>query len=483
MSSVKEKVFSGLFWKFSERMLAQMISLIVSIILARILAPEDYGAVALVMVFISIANVFVSSGLGNALVQKKNADNLDFSSVFFINVGLSIIVYGIIYVIAPVAADFYSLDILCPAMRVLGIAILFAGVNSVQHAYVSRHMMFKRFFWSTLFGTLLSGVVGVTMAYLGYGVWALVLQHLTNTCVDTVVLWVTVKWRPEPIYSWERAKSLISYGWKLLAASLLDTGYRQLRGLIIGKIYTKSDLAFYNQGDKYPNMIAINVNASIIGVLFPAFSQNQSDKNKLRSMVRRAIQVSSTMMWPMMIGFAACSETIVRLVLTEKWLPCVPYIYCFCFSYGLWPIHTANLQALNAMGRSDLFFKLEIIKKIIGIVAILLSVKYGPFAIALSMVIAGLLATFINAHPNKALLGYSIFDQLKDMFPAFLISIIMGVCIYPIKLLHCHDAVVLILQIVSGGLIYCLVSYASRQEPFFYVIELLTERLEKKHGR
>ena len=226
-------------------------------------------------------------------------------------------------------------------------------------------MMFRKFFWSTLFGTAVSGIVGIAMAYHGYGVWALVAQYLTNTCTDTLVLWFTVRWRPIPKYSWRRTKSLLAFGWKLLVSSLLDTGYTQLMSLFIGKKYTSADLACYNQGDKYPSVIVTNINASISSVLFPVMSQCQDDPARVKQMTRRAIQVSSYIMWPLMVGLGVVGEPLIRLFLTEKWLPCLPYLRIFCFTYGMWPIHTANLQAMNALGRSDLFLKLEIIKKVL----------------------------------------------------------------------------------------------------------------------
>jgi len=237
---MKKKVFSGLLWKFGERITAQLITLIVTIVLARLLSPDDYGAVAIAMVFITIANVFVSNGFGNALIQKKDADNLDFSSVFYFNIAVGIGFYIIIFFSSPYIARFYDMPVLSSGLRILGLRIIVASVNSIQQAYVSRHMLFKRFFWATLFGTLLSGIVGIFLAYHGFGVWALIAQYLTNTCTDTVVLWFTVRWRPELRCSWERTKKLFSYGWKLLVSGLIDTGYMQLRSLIIGKKYTAS---------------------------------------------------------------------------------------------------------------------------------------------------------------------------------------------------------------------------------------------------
>ena len=480
VDNTKSKVLSGLIWKFCERITAQLISLVVSIILARLLAPGDYGAVALVMVFITIANVFVSSGLGAALIQKEDADNLDFSSVFYINIAISIVLYVIIFITAPFIADFYDLPVMKPALRVLGIRIIVAAINSVQQAYVSRNMLFKKFFWSTLFGTLLSGVVGVWMAYAGFGVWALVAQYLTNTCTDTIVLWFTVKWRPDFACSWQRAKGLISFGWKLLVSTLLDTGYNQLQSLIIGKVYTKENLAYYNQGEKFPSLIVTNINASIGSVLFPALSMEQNNKNTVRLMTRRAIQVSSYVMWPMMVGLGVCAEPLVRFALTDKWLPCVPYLRVFCFSYGLWPIHTSNLQALNAMGRSDLFLKLEIIKKAYGLGLLFISLQYGPLAVAFSSVISGIISCFVNAFPNVKLLNYTYKMQISDMFLPLLMSCVMGACIYPIQFIGFGNGITLILQIVLGTVTYIVLSLITKSKTFWYLYGMLNAFRHRK---
>lgn len=479
-NSSKSKIFSGVLWKFGERITAQLISLLVSVVLARLLSPDDYGVVAMVMVFITIANVFVSNGFGNALIQKKDADNLDFSSVFYINIGIGIVIYIVLFLCAPYIAAFYEMPSVTLILRVLGIRIIVASINSVQQAYVSRNMLFKRFFWSTLFGTLISGVVGIVMAYNGYGVWALVAQYLVNTCTDTVVLWFTVKWRPELKCSWKRAKTLLAFGWKLLVSGLLDTGYAQLQSLIIGKRYTSSDLAYYNQGEKYPSFIVININVSITSVLFPAMAQYQDDREKLKQMTRRAIQVSSYIMWPMMIGFMVVSEPFVRLVLTDKWLPCLPYIRIFCLSYGLWPIHTANLQAINSLGRSDIFLKLEIIKKIVGLSIVLFAVNYGPLALAYSVIFAGIIGTFINSYPNIKLLNYKYYEQIKDMLPGLMMAILMALIIYPIAWLNIPDILVIIFQIIGGAIVYLLLSRVTKYEVFTYLLQTVEERLGRK---
>ena len=479
--NIQKKVFAGLIWKFSERMAAQLVSLLVSIILARLLDPEDYGVVAIIMVFITIADVFVSNGFGNALIQKKNADNLDFSSVFYINIGISLVLYSILFVSAPVIASFYEMPILTSTLRVLGIRIPVAAVNTVQQAYVSREMLFKRFFWSTLSGTMVSGLIGIMMAYHGYGVWALVVQYLSNTCINTLVLWVTLRWRPVLHCSWRRAKSLLDYGWKLLVSGLLDTGYKQLRSLIIGKTYTESDLAFYNQGEKYPNLIAVNINASISGVIFPALSKYQDDRMRIKQMTRRAIQVSAYIMWPMMLGLGVIAEPLINLVLTEKWLPCIPYLRIFCISYGLWPIHTANLQAMNALGRSDLFLKLEVIKKSIGIIILLFSMGISPLAMAYSMILSDIASVFINAAPNKKLLQYNYIEQFHDLLPPLFMSAVMAILIYPIVFLRLNPIVIMIMQIVIGMTIYLLESILLKNPGFIYLTTFFKKRRKHHH--
>ncbi len=476
---IKGKVFSGLFWKFGERITAQLVSLTVSILLARLLSPEDYGVVAIVMVFITIANVFVSNGFGNALIQKKEADNLDFSSVFYINVLLSIFIYFLIFIISPFVAKFYKMPILEPALKVLGLRVIIASINSIQHAYVSRHMLFKRFFWSTLFGTLISGVVGIFMAYHGFGVWALVAQYLTNTCIDTIVLWLTVKWRPILRFSFERSKSLISFGWKLLCSGLLDTGYSQLRNLLIGKLYSSADLAYYNQGDKYPQVIVVNINTSIGSVLFPAMSRFQENKERVKRMTRSAIQVSSFIIWPLMIGLAAVAEPLVKILLTDKWLPCVPYLRIFCISYGFWPIHTSNLQAINALGRSDLFLKLEIIKKTIGLIALVISLPLGPLAVAFSLIVTGIISTFINAAPNRKLLSYSFKEQFSDLLPPFCLALIMGIVVYFLNFLPFSDPIILIIQILVGMMIYLVLAILTKQKGFVFIFKYITTKRRK----
>lgn len=470
------KVFSNFIWRFAERCGAQLVTFIVSIVLARILTPSDYGTIALVTVFTTILQVFIDSGLSTALIQKKDADDLDFSSVFYFNFVICIILYLIMFVSAPFIADFYKDSSLVSIVRVISLTLVISGVKGVQQSYVSRHMLFKRFFFSTLGGTIFSAVLGIIMAYAGFGVWAIVFQQLSNNAIDTLILWITVKWRPIKKFSWSRLKNLLSFGWKMLASSLLDTVYNNLRNMIIGKLYTSADLAFYNQGDKFPKLIVTNINTSIDSVLLPTMSNEQDNHVRVKDMTRRAIKISTYIMAPLMMGLAFCARPIVQLVLTDKWLPCVPYLQIFCVSYLFWPIHTANLNAVKAMGRSDLFLKLEIIKKFIGMILLVITMNISVMAMAYSLLISGLISQVINSWPNRYLLKYSYLDQIKDILPNILMSLIMGVFVYFISYLHLSVLVSLIIQILLGGIIYLILSILTKNDSFIYLINILKSR-------
>lgn len=473
-------VIKNFLWRLAERVGAQGVKLLVELVLARILLPEQYGVITMVAVFITVFNVFVDSGLGNALIQKKDADDLDFSSVFWFNVVWCVVLYGVLFLISPLVASFYHREELTQILRVLGLQIVISGVKNVYQAYVSRTMQFRKFFFSTLGGTVGAAVIGITMAYRGYGVWALVAQQLFNVLTDTVILTITVKWHPKRIFSFERLKGLLSYGWKLLLSALLDTLYNEARSLIIGRKYTSEDLAFYNRGELFPQVIAANVNTSIDSVLLPTMSREQDEREKVRTMTRRAIMTSTYIMAPLMIGIACIGTPLVRLILTEKWLPCVPYLQIFCASMLFFPIHTANLNAIKALGRSDLFLKLEILKKVIGIALILITMHISVLAMALSTLVNSLICQLINTWPNRKLLNYSYGDQIRDILPNLLLAAVMGGCVFVVGLIGLPDWATLLIQVVLGAVLYAGLSAATKNESYRYLLDVLKNFRYKK---
>ena len=479
----KQKVFSNMIWRFLERTGAQLVALIVSIVLARILTPEDYGTIALLLVFINILNVFVDSGLGTALVQKKDADNVDFSTVFYTNVCFCIILYTIMFFFAPLIAKFYKNESLVSLIRVLSITILISGVKNIQQSYVSKTLQFRKFFFATLVGTITAAIVGIWMAYHGFGVWALVAQQLTNLGIDTILLWITVKWRPDFVFSFKRLKGLFSYGWKLLASAVLDTVYTNLRQLIIGKKYSAEDLAFYTKGELFPKAIAGNLNNAIDSVLLPTMAVEQDNQERIKAMTRRAIKTSTYCMAPLMMGLAACSPSIIHILLTDKWMPCAPYMIIFCITYCFFPIHTANLNAIKAVGRSDLFLKLEILKKIVGLTITLISMWFGVMVMAYSLLLSSLLSQIINSWPNKKLLKYGYLEQIKDILPGLLIALVMALIVSLVNLLSISYILKLIIQIPMGIFLYIGGSKLFKLDSYTYILDILKSKvLHKKEA-
>ena len=477
---LKTKVFSSLVWKFLERGGTQGIQFILQLFLARLLTPKDYGTIALITIFISIAGVFIDSGFNTALIQQKDIDEEDISSVFYTSLAVSIIMYIILYFTASLIANFYKIQELIAIIRVLSITLIIGVFNSIQSAIVSRRMEFKKFFFSNLGAISISGTIGVILAYKGFGVWTLVYQQIINQIVTFIILYSTVKWRPKLLFSIKKIRKLFSYGSKLLCSALIDAIYRNMIGLIVGRAYSSTMLAYYNRGDTFPSLIVGNINGSIQAVIFPALASIQHDQKKVKELMRRAITTSSFIVFPAMLGLMAIAEPMIKLILTDKWLPCVPYLRVFCLSYALWPIHTANLQAINALGRSDIFLKLEILKKIVGVSILLVTSGYSPYMMALGVVFSGVISSFINSYPNKRLLNYGYLEQIKDILPSFLLSVIMGIITYNVILLKFSTLATIIIQIIIGGIIYIALSYLFKVESFIYLLNII---LKKKRGK
>ncbi|MGL4864549.1 MAG: lipopolysaccharide biosynthesis protein [Cetobacterium sp.] len=475
-NNLKSKVLSSLIWKLLERGGTQGIQFIIQIVLARLLTPDDYGIIAIIMIFIALANVFVQSGFSIALIQKKNIDEKDLSSVFYISLIIAGILYSVLYYTAPLISSFYKNLELIKILRILSLTLFLGAFNSIQNTIIAKTMEFKKQFLSSLIAAIISGVVGLLLAYKHFGVWALIYQQLSNQLLICIVLFIVVKWRPKLIFSFYRIKELFEFGSKLLISSILDTIYMNITSLVIGKFYTPAMLGFYNRGNQFPQLIVSNFNGSIQAVMFPALSAEQDNRDRLKSIVRRSIVTSSYIIFPLMIGLIVIAEPMVKLLLTDKWLPCVPYLRVFCLSYALWPIHTANLQAINAIGRSDIFLKLEIIKKILGVTILVISLKYGVYAIALGTLISGIFSSIINGYPNKKLLNYSYLEQVKDIIPSLLISMLMGGFVYNIVLLNFSNLFTIIIQITLGVLFYLLLSYLFRLECFLYILKTLRNR-------
>ncbi|HIS17277.1 MAG TPA: lipopolysaccharide biosynthesis protein [Candidatus Coprovivens excrementavium] len=461
---MKGKIVTGFFWKFGEQVSSQLVSFILSIILARLLTPNDYGVVALVNVFIILANVFVTSGFGTALIQKENSNEVDFSTIFYLSEAVSIIVYAIIFFLAPFIANFYKNSEMTLILRVFALQLPISAFNSIQQAYISKHIMFKKVFVSTTISAILSGLIGIFMAYSDFGVWALIGQYLSNTIIVSITLALQISWRPKLIFSWKAGKPLISFGWKILATSLLGEFFNQLRSLILGKVYTASDLAYYNRGLRFPELVSNNVNNTISGVLFPVLSKYGNDFDKVKTGLRRAIRMSTFILMPLLFGMMMTSKEIILLLLTKKWIAAVPYMQILCMSCIFDTVSNENIQALKSIGRSDALLKLEILKKPIYLFLLLLGIKISVMVMAETMVIYNVIAVLINMSPNRKFLNYSFIEQVQDILPAFLASSFMSVIVYLVGSFSLSIGISFIIKVVCGVLSYLLIAILFRMQ-------------------
>lgn len=486
MSEKRAKAaISSLVFKFVESFGTMIISFVVGIILARRLGPSDYGVLSMLTVFIAVSQVFVQSGLNTALIQKKEVDETDLSSVFYVSFGISAILYAVLFFTAPAIGAMNGRPELAAVLRTLALVLFPGALISVQNAVVAREMQFKKLMFASLLSTTISGSIGIAMAYSGYGYWALVAHQLINQVCMAIILLVTVRWRPRLLFSKQRVGGLISYGWKLLVSSLLETGYNKLRELVIGVKYDLAALGYYSRGKQFPEVLMNAVNGSIQGVMLPVLSEKQDDPLRMKQMMRRSITVSSFLVLPVMAGLAAVAKPFITVLLTEAWLPCVPFLQICCIDFAFYPIHVANLQAINAMGRSDVFLKLELIKKSYGIVILLITVFFfdSVLAIAWGAVVSTLIAAFVNASPNRKLLGYGYLEQMKDVLPSMGLALLMFICVNALGTLSLAPFVLLVVQIVAGIVIYAGIALLLKMDSAQYLINMLKALRQKRAGK
>lgn len=482
--SLKDMTVSSLFWKLLERCGRAVVELAVQIVMARLLAPEEFGALAIMLVFVNVGNVVVQSGLNTSLVQAEEIDEIDLSTVFWLSFGASAVLFAVVFVAAPAIAGFYAMSHIVWPLRALGILLLVTAFNSVQTAIVQRRLQLRKVFNATIVAVIVSGIAGICVALAGAGLWALVLQQLVYQLANCFVLGLQVKWFPSFVFDGARARKHFGYGWKLLASGLLDQGYQSLSDLIIGKQFSASSLGLVSQGKKYPQAVGSMLDGAIQPVMLSAVSRVQSDVTQVKRLVRRALKTSTFLIVPSMTTFAVAAEPIVGLLLGEKWLPCVPFLQMYCFVYALLPIHTTNLQALNGMGRSDLFLKLELIKKAYGICFILFAafVLRDVYLMVTMYMITGVISTFVNAYPNKRVVGYSYSEQLRDIAPSFALSVVAGGLALFCGSFVLNGALRILVDAVVMTVVYLGLAKLLHIESLEYLVATAAEMLGRKGG-
>lgn len=467
----RNTVVNGLFWVYLENIAAQIVGFIITIVLARLLAPSLFGIIALVTVFINIANVFVNTSFSSALIQKKDANELDYNTMFWFNLAISFALYFLLFLAAPSIANYYNNHELVNILRVLALSIPLSAFNSIQVAYVSSHMIFKKTFLSHSGGALLSGVLGIIMAYGGLGVWALVWQRLSNVAFNTIILRLIVPWTPKIQFSFNRLRPMFSFGWRVLVTGLMFTAYNEVRSLIIGKRYSTADLGFYDRGWSFPKLIASNIDATVTRVLFPALASEQDNSERLREKTRRAAKTSAYVMTPFLFFLAAMSQPLVSVLLGEKWLPCVPYMQIMCFVWWLQPTQTCTIQAIKSIGRSDVYLKLEILNKIVGVGLLLYAVFVldSVFAIAVTMLAYEVFSIITYGIVSHHYIGYKLWHQMADVFQPMVIALISSALANVLCMLITNNILIVSIYLVLGLAVYVLISDFFKLDAYLYV--------------
>lgn len=476
------KVLSSFAYKFFERLAVKGIGLVVSLLLARLLAPEVFGSLALINVFINLAQVFVQSGLGTALVQNKTADSKDYSTVFYISLAIASVAAIILCITAPLIADYYSSPELVQPLRVLTISLFFGSFNLVQTAKLQREMRFKEMMRCNLIATAVSGAVGIGMAWAGFGLWALVFYHLSQILMVSILMIHLAHWMPKMEFSVPRAKELMGFGWKMLVSSLITSIYQEITTLIIGKKYSKSDLAFYNRGQQIPHVLANTLDTSVQAVMLPVMSTVQEKKEQLINLLRTSIQMSIFMVAPVMIGTAVVASTLIPLLLTDKWNQSIPFLQCFCVAYVVMPIQSANLSLVKAMGRSDVYMKLEAIRRIIMLATLALTVL--AFNSILAIVIGVMIGAWVDAivicFATKTLIGYGPIKQFESIWRTVAASAVMAAVVYVIGMLPLSRILLLTLQVVCGAAIYVGLAFILKNPSAYRVLSIAKKMMHRQ---
>jgi len=482
MTNLKQKSINGMFWTISERMSVQVVQFVVQIILARLLEPAQFGLIGMLMVFTAVAQSIMDSGFGSALIQKKDADQTDASSIFFFNLLLGIILAIILTLLAPLIAQFYNQPILTPLTRALSITLILNAFSLVQTSLLAKRLDFKTQMKTSLLAVFISGVVGIVMAFRGFGVWSLVAQMVSKSLFQATFLWLFNDWRPSAIISFSSLKSMFAFGSKLLFSGLIDTIFRNIYQTFIGKVYSPADLGFYSKAKSIETAAVQSTSSSLGQVLFPSMVHLQNDLDSLKKAYRKTIRLSLFLHFPLMIGLWTVAEPLFRLLLTDKWAPSIPYFQILCIVGMLYPLHVLNLNILKVKGRSDLFLRLEIVKRALVVLTIFTTYRWGIIAILYGQIATSLIGYFLNSYYSGRLINYSQCNQIKDLIPSFGSAVIMGFIMYLVGLLPVDSHLLKILfQTLAGVLVYFLVSLKTSSSELKEFMEILRNVIRTLH--
>lgn len=478
--SLRNKTVKGVGWSFTDSILNQGITFLVGIVLARLLSPEEYGLLGILMIFILISETIVNSGLSSALIRKQYATENDYNTVFIANLILSIVMYGVLFTSAPWIGQFFDKPQLIILLRVLGFVVILNAFSLVPLTKLTKKVDFKTITYCSFSAAIISGVVGIGMAYMGYGVWSLVGQQMTRQLVNSTALWIANRWLPKIQFSFASFKELWGFSWKLLVSSLINTTWNEIYKVVIGKCYSPATLGQYSQAHIYSDLFSRNMSNVIQRVSYPVLSKMQDDKERMKQAYRQVIRVTMLVTFVMMFGLAGCAENFIYVLIGEQWLPCVGYLQILCFSMALYPLHAINLNMLQVQGRSDLFLKLEIIKKCIGVIPLLLGIFISIYWMLIASVVSGWIAYYLNAYYSGPYLKYSVWDQVKDIIPSMGISLIMAVIVYFIGWLPLSPYILLPIQIICGAVFVFFICEITKLEEYLQTKQIALNILPKR---
>lgn len=477
--SIKEQSIKGFGWKFFEKAGTQIISMIIQIVLARLLMPEDYGLIGYLALFISISDVFLKQGFTTALIQKKDISNKEMSSVFFINIGMAFAIYILLYLLAPFISSFYSEPKLINIMRVLSFSVVIGAIGAVHSAVIAKNLDFKKGFWGGLVNTVTYGIIGIFLASVGFGVWALVMGRLIGLFFETVVLWKLVKWRPEAIFSFRSVKRLFDFSSKVLGTNLLNTLFNNINSLIIGRIYTSTDLGYYQRGQNIPQTIMTSIDGSMSEVMYPTFALFQDNKYELRVALRRSMKLSMYLIMPILIGLIITAEPLTIILLTRKWLPSVKYMKLMCAICMFWPL-SAQIHALNALGLSGITFKISIFEKCITLTLVLTLIKYGVIYAMIGNIISSICNFFITSFYVKKYINYGLEEVFVDLIKPIILAMVMGFIVNILNYMISNLYILLFIQIIVGIILYFGGSVIFKIDSFYYITAIIRKQICKE---
>lgn len=475
--SLKQKTISGLLWSFIDNFASQGITFIVGIILARLLLPKEFGLLGMITVFIAISSSFIDSGFGTALVRKQNCSEKDFSTVFFFNMAMGILLFGILFFSAPYISLFFNEPQLKLIVQVLGVVIIINSLTLIQRTILIKRIDFKLQTKISIISSVVSGAIGITMAFEGFGVWSLVAKQISQQAMTSILLWFWNRWHPIFVFSIESFKQLFSFGYKLLLSGLIETIYRNIYYLIIGKYFSAQELGYYTRADQFRTLPSDNLQNIVGRVSFPVLSSIQDDIPRLRDSYKKLIRSTMLITFTIMLGMAAIARPMVLTLIGDKWEPSIIYIQMLCFVGMFYPLHALNLDMLQVQGRSDLFLKLEIIKKILAIPTIILGIIWGIKVMILGMMVNTLIAYYINSYWSGRFIGYSMFSQIKDILPSFLLGLSVSTFVFIEGfIIPLSPFPLLSIQLFSGAILSFIICEAAQLKDYIYIKSIIIEK-------